>query len=159
MYGLEAIRVANGWTISFLGIFVVFSALSFLAFIMANLGKVFSLLEKVQGVLSQRRLKRLLEKPSTAATTTPVVKSPGVVHLDTKEKEIMEYFELITRKLGEPFSLAELLERAEERGINKPHSALYMLIKKGLIVECSGECKGFYCWQKDVQIDVDREEG
>ncbi len=156
MYGLEAIKAANGWTISFLGIFVVFSALSFLAFIMANLGRVLNFLERTQGVLSQRKLKKLLERPST--TTTPVVSSPGVVHLDMEEKEIMEYFELITRKLGEPFSLAELLEKAEERGINRPHSALYMLIKKGLIVECSGECKGFYCWQRDVQIDVDREE-
>ncbi len=156
MYGLEAIRAANGWTISFLGILVVFSALTFLSVVMANLNRVLDLIDKAQAFLAKKRLEKLVEKPSDYATPEPKSTSPGVVHLNFKEKELMEYFELITRKLGEPFSLAELLEKAEERGINKPHSGLYLLIKKGLIAECEGECMGFYCWQKDVKVDVDR---
>lgn len=153
MYGLKAISEAHGWTITFLGITFVFTALTFLAIIMAHLNRIFDIIDGLKGFkLSARKT----QKPDTslAKPVSSHVHIAGREELSSGEHEIMRYFELITEKLGEPFSLEDVLKKAQDRGIPRPHSVLYTLFKKGIIVECEGDLRGFFCWRKGTDITV-----
>jgi len=152
MYGLKAITAAQGWTIAFLGIAVVFSTLAFLAFIMAHLTWLFDMVERIPRFFSSKRDKVLTPKSMPPRTQPHESEKKVQVMLTEDEKEAYRFFELLTGKLGEPFSLQEVLERAEELGLRRPHYGLYQLLKKGLIKECEGECLGFYCWSRNVDV-------
>ncbi|SFM81448.1 OadG family protein [Thermodesulforhabdus norvegica] len=153
MYGLKAIQEAHGWTITFLGVSVVFSALAFLSLFVANLSRILNFLD----VAKRSILERLKSKPEVLQEA-PAPQGNGHrevrIWLSPHDHEMMRYFELITQKLGEPFSLEEVLEKAQDRGIPRPHSALYNLIKKGVIVECRDKAMGYYCWKRGIDIAV-----
>lgn len=157
MYGLKAIEEAHGWTITFLGMSVVFIALAFLSLFMANLNRILDFAES----LKSKALKGLKSKPKGVTKTSPIQRDKeekAKIRLSPHHYEMMRYFELITQKLGEPFSLQEVLEKAQDRGIPQPYSALYMLVKKGIIVECRGKGLGYYCWKKDIDISLSETE-
>lgn len=156
MYGLKAISAANGWTITFTGLAIVFTGLVVLAAIMANMERFLALWDRRGQLLAgfkhqPRKQPSLVREPRTdrpAASTTDKTQ----VHLRLDQIEVADHFHLITNRLGEPFSLAQLLEKAGKHGLSGPHRHLDTFLKLGIIVEDSGDRQGFYTWANDVEI-------
>ena len=161
MYGLQAIDAANGWTITVLGISIVFSGLTILAMLIASMERFLNLWDrKREFFTSDKQLSHASESiPVQVLSTAEAYSSPisetDTVHLTPEQMEAATYFQLIIARLGEPFSLPHLLEQAEKRGVSKPHSHLDVFLKTGLIAECNGEQSGFYRWCKDIPFTLE----
>jgi len=156
MYGFDAINAANGWLMAAIGFTIVFMGLVVLSTLIANLERALHLWDR-RGEIFRRA-------PAPPVEEAPAAKSPArreeggppvgfpVVRLADEDLEAAEHFQLIIERLGEPFSLTELLERAERLGISHPHRRLDTLLHSGLIIEEKGDFKGFYRWRKDARI-------
>lgn len=157
MYGLAAINMAHGWVITIAGIAIVFSGLVILSSFIANLQRLLTLWDNRREFIPIGRPKRVAVEtsvPTKAVTAQEEAATCGAttVTLTAKELEVANYFQLITQRLGEPFSLPLLLEKAEKRGIANPHRHLDTFLKLQLIVEGQDDLRGFYQWRKDIRI-------
>ncbi|MEJ5363587.1 MAG: hypothetical protein WHS86_00665 [Desulfosoma sp.] len=158
MRGLSAIAAANGWFITFTGLAIVFTGLAVLAGFIASLEKLLSLWER-----GAAWLKRLLTRQPPGPAPIPLAQespapmpqesfSPRAVSLSGETLEVYQYFQWLTRRQGDVFSLSRLLEQAEKRGIPRPHFHLNELLLLGLIEELQGEDCGFYRWTPGVTV-------
>lgn len=157
MYGLAAINAAHGWLITVVGIGIVFTGLVILSTFIANLERLLKLWDNRHQLLPKKSFTAIVEKaPGPAAAGAMPEEAPAcgvvTVTLSEKEYEVFDYFQLITQRLGEPFSLMRLLEHAEHRGIAMAHHHLDNFLKMQLIVEGKEEWRGFYRWQKDLRV-------
>ena len=133
MTGLEAISANNGWSIAALGISIVFTGLTILAFTIAQLHKVLDFLEG--GGKSKQKIQK------------DVSEEPVCTLLPENIKEPARHFKLLVEHIGEPFPLPKLLEFAEKCGLDHPHSNLNKLILSEVIIP---DYKGYYVFNKDV---------
>ena len=141
MYGLENISANNGWSISILGISIVFIGLTLLSLTIAQLHKVLAFLEKrKEGPAADR------EKDHESF---PVVETRGerikcnLQDLSCGEREMAKQFQLLSERCKKPLALPELLTLAQKLGIESPHSSINCLLGKKAIVP---DGDGFYFW-------------
>jgi len=131
LYGLQAINANNGWAIAALGVSIVFTGLTLLSIAISQLHKLLDFWENRHALLKK------LKKTSSSHLSSEYKKSDI--------NKIAADYRLLTERLGEPFSLPELLEFAEKTGLHKPHSTINELLLAGLI---SPDGKGYFYWYR-----------
>lgn len=134
MYGLAAIEAANGWSISVIGVTIVFSGLLGLSFIISQFPRIFGALEKKDKTAIPSKLKQ--------ANVPPLKVKPDM-------EEAIRNFDFLTKWLGEPFSLPKLLDIAEKRGMIQPYSMMNEMLVKGIVLP---DGKGYFLWKENLKI-------
>ncbi len=119
MYGLEAIKVGNGWEIAIVGISIVFTGLSLLSVFIGQIHKLLGLWE------NRREIKFFKRKEVQA--------DRKIIKFTESQKIEARQFLLLMERMDSHFSLPRLLVQAEISGIGKPYSHLYILLKSGII--------------------------
>lgn len=162
MPGLSAITAANGWFITAAGLIIVFTGLAVLAAFIACLDTLLSLWDRWTAWLERatgREVSASRPAPSAQESPAPVqpASSAQKVVLGGETLEVYQYFQWLTRREGEVFSLSRLLEQAEKRGIPRPHFHLDELLLLGLIEELPGEDCGFYRWTPGANVQPEEE--
>ncbi|MCF8110022.1 MAG: OadG family protein [Desulfobacteraceae bacterium] len=125
MKGVEAILHYDGFTMAVLGILTVFAALLVLAVIISQLHNAVTLWENKKLYLG--KLRRLFSPPEEPEPM------PEVQYFDDLNESARQ-FKLLINNMGEPFSLPELIQKAETVGIAHAHSTISHLIVSNLIV-------------------------
>jgi hypothetical protein len=127
-----------------------------LAAVMAKMEKFLTLWDRKSEFFRFRKGKPEVQPVPEAAvpkeSMKPAAAETAAVVLSHEQIEAANAFQLITNRLGEPFSLPQLLEKAALHGISHPHHDLETFLKLNLIVEGEGDQLGFYKWRKDVRI-------
>ena len=136
MYGLDAISAHNGWAISIVGIFIVFSGLILLSLAISQLHKMLDFWDNREEY--RKKFKQRLSKAPQPPEAMPVFTLPQAVG------ETARQFKLLVNWLGEPFALPKLLELAQKSGLLRPHAAVNDLIHAGHIVP---DGKGYFTWK------------
>ncbi len=159
MYGLKAISAANGWLITLAGISIVFSGLLVLSFFISNMEKAIRFLDKQKERIKHAKIKPVpeLAKRKKKAKEDKRAEVTKVVWLSPEQVEVYNYYRWITERLGEPFSLQQLLEHAEKRGIRRPYYHLDMFLQMRLLYDAGGDQIGFYRWARDIEIELSEE--
>ena len=132
MYGLEAISNHNGWAMAVVGISIVFSGLLALSFAISQLHKCIDLWENRKAHL--QNMKELLQTK---------VKEEKPDYIFSFSKDVEESVHLITKRMGEPFSLPRLIDISKKFGLATPHSTINELISANLIIP---DGKGYFYW-------------
>ena len=144
MYGLEAIKAANGWAISVVGISIVFSGLVTLSIIISQLHRVLNIWENPSAIkkIFNRKTKKpdITEKQAKPDCTT--YKS-----LTQSQKICAGQFAILAQSMDRHFSLPELLHRAVISDLQDPYSILGILLKSGIIVP---DGRGFFIWDAET---------
>lgn len=130
--GLEAISSHNGWSIAAVGISIVFTGLTVLSIIISQLHKALNFWDE-RGIRYQQIKEQWQKKEDTDSCV-----------LTEDIEESARQFNLLTDRMGEPFSLPKLLELSKKCGMH-PHSAINDLLLKKRIVP---DGKGYYSWNK-----------
>lgn len=145
MYGLEAIMHHNGFAMAAVGVTIVFSALVALSLIISQLHKVLFVLENRQAwtIRARRRFTHSKSVAPMLEETQPLV----TVHYYDDIYESARQFNLLIQTMGEPFSLPELIRRAEARGIAHAHSTVSHLLVSRLIIP---DPEGFFLWNNEA---------
>ena len=137
MYGLEAISTHNGWAMAVAGVIIVFCGLVVLSSTIAQFHKILRLLNG--GATDYQNGKGLRRADGTEGAPAS---DPTMKH---KLAESTRQFRLVSDRIGEPFPLPKLIERAELSGLFRPHSTINDLLKAGLIVP---DGKGYFFWKQ-----------
>jgi len=132
LYGLEAISNHNGWAMAVVGISIVFSGLLVLSFAISQLHKFIDLWENRKAHL--QNMKELLQTK---------VKEEKPDYNFSFSRDVEESVHLITKRMGEPFSLPRLIDISKKFGLATPHSTINELIKADLIIP---DGKGYFYW-------------
>lgn len=140
MTGIEAITAHNGWAISVVGVTIVFTGLTTLALIIAQLHKVLDLWD-------QRSQLWQNFKNRTATQTAPTYE----INLNQDINEAARQFKMVVDRLGQPFALPKLLEFAENCGLYRPCSTLNILLQEKMITP---DGKGYYLWTTDKESEA-----
>ncbi|NOX33437.1 MAG: OadG family protein [Deltaproteobacteria bacterium] len=143
MYGLEAINANNGWSISVVGVSIVFSGLVMLSIVISQLYKVLALLEDPSRIKAFFKLKKVRKKQ---AGKGPEKQAMDRETLNENQKEIAKQFDLLAGTMQESFSLPRLLLLARISDLKDPYSNLDQLLKTKIIVP---DGSGFFSWDKD----------
>ncbi len=138
MTGLEAIAAHNGWAISAIGITIVFTGLTTLSIIIAQLHKVLRMWDDRAEIL--KRFSGKAEKPPEINVCD--LPLPGDVKASVRQ------YRMLVERLGEPFALPKLLDVSIQCGLARPHSALNDLIQAKVIVP---DGQGYYTWNQSVE--------
>jgi Na+-transporting methylmalonyl-CoA/oxaloacetate decarboxylase gamma subunit len=158
MYGWQAITAANGWSITLAGVAIVFTGLLILAVVMANMERILNFWDRKGELLypGKRESKSIAGplRESMQEQSKPSAVETGAIHLSQEQQQVADAFQLITRRMGEPFSLLQLLEKATQHGISNPHHQLDTFLQLNLIVEGEGELRGFYKWGRDIRVII-----
>ncbi len=133
MLGFENISIHNGWSISLIGITIVFSGLAALSFVISQLHKILDLWENRQKHINSWSKRKKADE--AAVSSIPEITFPPDM------KESIRQYKILIDRLGEPFSLPELLSLAEKCGMEHPHSEVNKLIISEIIVP---DGKGYY---------------
>lgn len=137
MYGIEAITTHNGWAMAVAGVLIVFAGLVVLSTTIAQFHKLLTFWED-RGLHYQRLSNRRPQNDTKDALARDVKISPAL-------RESARQLKLITKKIGEPFSLPKLLKLAILSGLPHPHSTINDLVTADLIVP---DKKGYFFWKK-----------
>lgn len=163
MYGLEAISAANGWTIAISGISIVFTGLFVLAVVMANMERILAYWDRRGELLGTLKGKPQGQQAEIRETSQESPEAPArdriSLRLSREQIEVADHFRMITKRLGEPFALPQLLEKAIKHGISNPHRHLDTFLRLKLIVEDKDDRRGFYMWARDVEIVASENDG
>ncbi len=138
MKGFEAIAFYHGWSISAAGIFIVFTALCTLSFIISQLHKVLTIWENREEFI--KKAKKRFSPPKKKTLHPKIMASASF-------SESARQFHVLIQSMKDPFSLPKLIMLAKKVGIGNPHSTVNDLLEAELIVP---DGKGFYCWDQDV---------
>lgn len=143
--GLEAIAYHNGWNISAAGIFIVFTALVALSFIISQLHKVLMIWEKKEDYL--KKAKKLF---------APTKKTTHHYKIKASETfiESARQFHLLTQSMNDPFSLPKLISLAKKIDLARPFSTVNQLLSERIIVP---DGKGYYYWDHDAYKNIQEE--
>lgn len=146
MKGLEAIAFYNGWNISAAGIFIVFSALVTLSFIISQLHKILTVWEKKEEYLKKAR--RLITRPQKTGSHYKIKASETFI-------ESARQFNLLIQSMNDPFSLPKLIKLAQKIDLARPFSTVHQLLSVKIIVP---DGKGYYYWDHDAYKNIRKEE-
>ena len=138
MYGLEAISNHNGWAMAVVGISIVFSGLLLLSFVISQIHKALELWENRKAHF--KNMKELLQ--------TKVKEEKPDYNLSFS-KDVKESVYLLTKRMGDPFSLPKLIDIAKKFGLANPHSTINELISTKLIIP---DGKGYFYWNKEKTL-------
>ena len=143
MYGLEAIKAANGWAISVVGISIVFSGLVTLSIIISQLHRVLNIWENPSAI------KKIFNKKTKKPGETEKQDNPDCAckSLTQSQKICAGQFAILARSMDRHFSLPELLHRAVISDLQDPYSILSVLLKSGIIVP---DGRGFFIWDTET---------
>ena len=136
MYGIEAIAAHNGWAMAVAGVIIVFSGLVVLSTTIAQFHKLLNFWENRDSYYQ-----RLANRRSKDGITGVLAPSLKISH--TLRESVRQY-KLITSRIGEPFSLPQLIKLAELSGLPNPHATINDLIQAGLIVP---DGQGYFLWK------------
>ncbi len=134
MYGLEAISNHNGWAMAVVGISIVFSGLLLLSLVISQIHKALELWENRKSHF--KNMKELLQ---------PKVKEEKPNYNLSFSRDVKESVYLLTKRMGDPFSLPKLIDIAKKFGLATPHSTINELINTKLIIP---DGKGYFYWNK-----------
>ena len=157
MQGFQAIEAANGWVISAMGISIVFTALVLLSLSIAAMPKLLVIIERLlpgKGKGHDELPAGAGPEPAACPVPPPGEKAaedPDLIMLTAEQWEAINYLRWISEKLGEPFSLPMILDRAEKLGVHRPHFHLDLCLKRSLIME-SPVHKGLHLWNREVRV-------
>ncbi len=143
MKGFEAIAFFNGWRIAGIGVFIVFTALVTLSFVLSQLHKLLILWEKKdEYIKNAKQLFAGREKVSARPK----------MRVSHSFNESARQFNLLIRSLKDPFfSLPRLILLAKKVDISHPHATVNDLIQAKLIVP---DDKGFYYWDHTAYKNI-----
>ncbi|MFP3999668.1 MAG: hypothetical protein ACLFUN_07475 [Desulfobacterales bacterium] len=133
MKGMEAIFYYDGFVIAALGILTVFAALILLALIISQLHNVFFLWENRQSFFDKAM--SMFSSPEEPGEPLPEIRYFDDINESARQ------FKLLINTMGEPFSLPQLIQKAETIGIAHAHSTVSHLIVTNLIVP---DQKGYF---------------
>jgi len=133
MYGLEAISQNNGWAISIVGVFIVFTGLLSLSLIIRLFPKLIEIIEgdKKTEPSPSKELKKEIEEQKIS------------LEIDKNIKEVVRQYRYLISWMGEPFSLPRLVDLADKRGLVRPYSTINKLIQAKVI---QPDGKGLFLW-------------
>lgn len=140
MKGLEAVTAHNGWAISIVGASIVFTGLTSLALIISQIHKVLDFWENRTERLQQ--LKELLTRKKEVIV--PLADSTACMDV----RSAVNPFKLLSSRIGQPFSLPQLIKVAEKFGQLRPHYVINGLLVAGVITP-DGE--GFFLWNEEAE--------
>jgi len=140
--GFEAIAFYNGWSISATGIFIVFTALCTLSFIISQLHKCLIIWGKREYYII--KAKKFFAPPKKTVFRHKIKISENF-------NESARQFNLLIQSMKDPFSLPKLIVLAKKVDIGRPHSTVNDLLDAGLIVP---DGKGLYYWDHDVYTTI-----
>ncbi len=146
MKGFEAIAFYNGWKIASTGIFIVFTALVTLSFIISQLHKGLNLWERRNEYI--KKAGKLFSRPKK---TVPYRKIKASENFNESARQ----FHVLTQSMNDPFSLPKLIMLAKQIDLGRPHSTVSDLLFAKLIVP---DGKGLYYWDHDVYTTILEEE-
>lgn len=137
MYGFAAISAHNGWSIAIVGASIVFTGLVFLSIAISRIHVVLTAWENRDAHVQRFRDSRRARK----------------IHKITDAKleehnllEVAQQFKLLADSMPHAFSLIKLIERAEKRGLYRPHSAANCLLRSKVVIP---DGKGFFIWSQE----------
>lgn len=135
MTGLENISANNGWAMAAAGIGIVFFGLILLSFAISQLHRILDILERLHTFTQRKKNKEQIKPVSDDEPEPPLT--------DIIEETIRNY-QMLSRRIGDPFSLPKLLDLAEKCGLTKPYSTINMLIVSEIIVP---DGNGYFIWK------------
>ena len=143
MKGFEAITFFNGWRIAGTGVFIVFTALVTLSFVLSQLHKVLMIWEKKDEYI--KIAMHLFDKKEKVSVRP-------VMRVSQSFNESARQFNLLIKSLKDPFfSLPRLILLAKKVDISRPHSTVNDLLEAKLIVP---DDKGFYYWDHTAYKNI-----
>jgi len=141
--GFEAIAFFNGWRIAGAGVFIVFTALVTLSFVISQLHKLLTVWENKDEYI--KNAMQLFAKKEKVAVHPKLRVSKNF-------NESARQFNLLTKSLRDPFfSLPRLILLAKKVDISHPHATVNKLIQAKLIVP---DDKGFYYWDHTAYKNI-----
>ena len=117
MYGFEAISAYNGWSMSIVGILIVFTGLVILSIAISQIHKVLSLFDKKKQT-----------QPKTKVIETPESILPQDV------KSLSYYYKQLTDQLEKPFKLSDLINISQKFDFPHPYLSINYMRNAGIIV-------------------------
>ena len=143
MKGFEAIAFFNGWRIAAAGVFIVFTALVTLSFVISQLHKLLTAWEKKDEYI--KNAMQLFDKQKKVAVHPKIRVSKNF-------NESARQFNLLIKSLKDPFfSLPRLIMLAKKVDISRPHATVNDLIQSKLIVP---DDKGYYYWDHTAYKNI-----
>lgn len=142
-YGLAAIARHNGWEIVLLGMSIVFTGLSLLAFSISRLHRMLAFFERRTSFLAKDKKAlavKLYKKARALPDSLPFTGTPEF-------RPAYLQYNLLRESLPLPLSLPRLLGLAEKRGVFRCHAVLADLLRAG-VLQADGE--GFYTWSDEA---------
>ena len=126
MFDFQLITANNGWAMAIVGILIVMSGLSILAFIISQLHKLIAVFEK---------------KTITAGTASPFEmpeKFPDAM------EEVARLYEPLVKQLSSTFSLDELYALTTENKYQHPHLTIRSFREAGILIP---QGDGIFTWK------------
>lgn len=133
MYGLEAINGANGWSMAFVGILIVFTGLALLSLVISQLHKLLPVIEKTD---------TSPQKPEPLPSGKP--EHGEACPTDLKVQAAL--FEPIIEELGSDFPLTDLYVQTKEYNIPHPHLTISAFREASILVPLG---EGIFTWDKE----------
>ena len=133
MYGIEAISAYNGWAMAVAGALIVISGLGVLSFIISQLHKVVSLLDK---------------SPPEKTEDVPLGDTQRALaipeHMPDDINQVAVFYRALTDQMDPPFDVQQLYALGVENNFPHPHLSLRALRQAGLMIP-AGE--GRFTWR------------
>ena len=143
MKGFEAIAFFNGWRIAGIGVFIVFTALVTLSFVISQLHKLLIVWENKDEYI--KNAMQLFAKKEKVSVRPKMRASQSF-------NESARQFNLLIKSLRDPFfSLPRLIMLAKKVDIGHPHATVNDLIQAKLIVP---DDKGYYYWDHTAYKNI-----
>lgn len=133
MVGLVAIQQANGWVIAGIGVCIVLTGLTVLAFLV-------TLLPRLCGEQQKKATPRL--DPPAEKEAPKAVLAPERVPDDLAAAAML--YKDWTQDLGETFSLVDLHRKCNEIKLPHPHLSISRFREAGFLVSCGD---GRFSWR------------
>ncbi|NNG02414.1 MAG: OadG family protein [Desulfobacteraceae bacterium] len=130
MFDFDAISSANGWSQALAGACIVVSGLALLSFIISQLHKFISLLEK-------KPVATLDTAPEDTGITLP---SP----FPTDPEALLSFYKSFSASLGDSFQLTDLYKRCGTYQIPHPHMTIKGFMENGLLLPKE---EGVFSWR------------
>ena len=143
MKGFEAIAFFNGWRIAGIGVFIVFTALVTLSFVLSQLHKLL--------IVWENKDEYIKNSMQLFAKKKKVAEHPKI-RVSRNFKESVRQFNLLIKSLKDPFfSLPRLILLAKKVDISRPHPTVNDLLEAKLIVP---DGKGYYYWDHTAYKNI-----
>jgi hypothetical protein len=140
VYGLEAIKAANGWEIALAGAFIVVSGLAVLAFIISLFPEIVRFMDRRKNYATRPEF----TKPQADVSEGQKVEAPR--HLPEDIDAVVQIYTPLIRSLEQPFKLAELYRIAQTHDFPHPHLTIQALRAAGKL-QPSSEGEGAFTWK------------